>query len=101
MMTAKEIGQLDKKIRERTERFRRALKEGGKDPDQALSALVSTEGWDTLRTALEKMVFELLEPETFEGSAEAYAVSGESRRLAIQAIRSIIGAVEGASASQK
>lgn len=99
-MTAKDIEKLDTKIRERTERFRRALKEGGKDPDKALSALTGTEGWDIVRTALDKMIFELLEPETFEASAEAYAVSGESRRLAIQAIRSIIGAVEGASASQ-
>lgn len=100
-MTALEIEQLTKKIDERTERFRSALKDGGKDPDKALATLVNTEGWDIVRTAFERMIFELLEPETFEGSAEAYAVSGESRRLTIHALRSVIGSVEGANASQR
>lgn len=100
-MNKDDISQLKKRIDERTENFQAALASNAhKNPDESLATLADTDGWGIVRAAFDAMISELLEPESFEGSPEAYAISGESRRLTIQALRSVIATVDAAKASR-
>ena len=101
MITKEEILGIQKRIEARRDRFQSMLSsDSHKNPDVLLANLTDTEGWDIVRAAFDSMILELLEPEEFEGSAEAYAVSGEARRLTIQALRAILQSVESAKASR-
>lgn len=101
-MNQEDIAKLRKRIEERTERFRASLTNNShKNPDEALSTLHGTVGWDIVSASIDAMIAELLEPEEFAGDAVSYAVSGESRRLTIQALRSIVGAVNSVVASRQ
>ena len=101
MLTKEEIAEIRKRTEDRHARFRAMIAgDSHKNPDILLANLAETEGWDIVRSAFDSMILELLEPEEFEGSAEAYAVSGEARRLTIQALRAILQSVESAKASR-
>ena len=100
-ITKDEIASIKKRMEERQERFRTLFSEGSqKNPDILLANLTDSEGWDIVRAAFDSMILELLEPEEFDGSAEAYAISGEARRLTVQALRAILQSVDSARASR-
>lgn len=101
-MNQEDIAKLKKRIEDRTERFRVSLTNNAhKNPDEALLTLHGTVGWDIVSASIDAMIAELLEPEAFDGDAVSYAVSGESRRLTIQALRSIVSAVDSVVASKQ
>ena len=102
MITKEDIEAVRARVDERTEKFREMLRVNpNRSPDEALAALVSTPGWDILKYALDQYVLTLLEPETFETTSEAYAISGQARYLSINEIRSILEAVETAAEARR
>lgn len=101
-MKSKDIIELQKRIEARAERYRARLSENANaNLDDELANLSNTKGWDIVRAAVDSMIAELLEPEEFDGDAVSYAISTESRRLTIHALRSIIGSVDSAVAARK
>lgn len=102
MITEQDIELLTKRIAERKERFEKMIVENpNMSSGNELAALASTEGWSTIRAAFEQMIIALLVPDESAGmTAEAYQISGESRRLTILAIKSIVESVESAVAAR-
>jgi len=102
MLTKEDIFIVRERFLKYQENFRERLQRGSSvDADKSLAVLAQTEGWSILRAAFDGMILDLLEPEEFESSAESYALSSESRRIALQAIRSVIETVESSSSSAR
>jgi hypothetical protein len=105
MLNRDEIQALRKRVAERSQDLYESLHGGSTDViakrTEALASLHNTPGWEVVVESLEKMICELLVPEELaDMSPEAYAVSGEAKRLTIQAIQSVIDSVKSAAAAK-
>lgn len=100
-MNQEEILKLQESIKARSERFHEALT-GGKDFDKALANLTGTDGWELIEQAMNKLIADLLEPDSLGAFAthEAHSISCEARRLTIIALRSMLSTVRSAAAGQ-
>ncbi len=102
MLKPKEIRNLRLKLTSFADSLREAAANGNNDKrDQELAALIGTPGWDLVENYFEILICELLTPEQFEGSAEAYAVIGQAKLVSINALQEIVDSVKAASDRMK